>query len=939
MAGPGLPSGAQGVAQEADFVGRLQELEAIGRCRAEAALGMPWMVVVEGEPGIGKTALAQRALAAGPDMLKICWSACDRSEQDYPYGVVDQILSRLPGAEFGAQRPATAPTSSPFAVGTDLLTALAGAAESGPLAVVIDDIPWADEESLKALSFVLRRLYSEPILTVITARTQDTRASATAEPGVPAHGGWHTVTRGAARVLPLRLIGLSREETAQMAAAGSGAALSQQAVGRLWEHTAGHPLYLRSLLAEAGPQALANPARPLPVPSTLNELVRRTLNRLPAEACRLVQALAVLDTATPLATAARLAGLTDATAALDAALAGGLLQWQPEHPTTPLRIHHQLQRDAIYQAISPTHRHALHAAAATMADPDRAWDHLVAAAVTTDPELADRLSAEATRQTAQGRHHRAATLQLWAADLSSTRDTREHHLITAATHLLLVQALARAQTLREAVESCAPTLKRDAVLGYMAGLAGDLATADRLLAPAAETADPATREIAATWLGFVHILRTDGRKGAAVLYPVVGRLPSSTAAHYARGALALSLGLADGPLAGLVVMAESGLSEPTDQLAHTNSPLLMFRGLLRVCAGVLGAGIDDLATLAARQRADSNLSSFSSALFTLSLGRYLTGRWAEAAVSADHALMVAETVGQPWGLAPSHAVAAMAYTQQGHHEQAASHLVASRKSADWFPEYDGLFPVVAAAVAAQARADWPAMREALQPLNDPAFAPGMRRLRPLLWTALYVEALTATDVRPTPDDLRNAETALAVIDRLASGAPALAATHRWLHGRLAAARGDTETALQYYREGLETPSHDGDDIPLHRAFLHHDLARHFVTVSSPDAAARHLEQAHNAYTALGAAPHAQRAAHELTSLRPTIVLSGASELATALTEREHAVAQLAADGLTNNEIARTLFVSPKTVEYHLSHVYTKLRLTSRRQLRDVSGIM
>ncbi|MER7575550.1 AAA family ATPase [Streptomyces sp. NPDC126514] len=937
----GTPTVVPGALWEG-FAGRSQQLEAIGRCRAEAAAGTPWVVVIEGEPGIGKTALARRALAPGPDGTRVCWSGCDRSEQDYPFGVVDQLLRRLPRTATGAQNPVSSPSpaASPFAVGADLLTALAAAAEAAPLAVVIDDVAWADDASLKVLSFLLRRLHSEPVLLVVTARTGDTGTSTgpAGRPGEATPQDWDVLTRGAAHVLPLRLTGLTAEETGRVAAAAGCRGLGRAALDRLWEHTAGNPLYLRSLIAEGGPGALADLTRALPVPSTLNALVRHTLNRLPADARRLIEALAVLDATTPLTTTAQLADLPDATAALDAALASGLIQWQPDQPTTPLRIHHPLQRDAVYQAITPLRRRALHTTAATLADPDRAWDHEVAAATGADLELASRLAAEADRQAARGSHHRAATLELWAADLSPTRDAREHHLIAAATRLLAAQAIARATTLREDVQRCAPGPARDAALGYMAAMGGDLVTAERLLAPAAAVAtDPATRLTAAVWLGGIHLLRGDGPRAAAVLRPVVDQIPPGPAAHTARGFLASAASAADGASAGLAVMAGVGLPEQANQVAHADSALLTYRGFVRVWAGHLGSGVDDLGTLTARQRTDGNIIVYPEEHYMLGFGRYLTGRWEDAVISAGHAVLVADTLEQPHGLAPGHAAAAMVHAQQGHRPQAESHIAASRQSAGLFPELTGLYPVLAEAVLAQTRADWPAMRRALHSLGDPA-APVLR-LRQVLWLPLYVEALTASDHRPPAGDLRQAGVALAVFDRLADHAPALVATSHWLNGRLAATQGDTETAQSHYRAGLTTPARDGDDIPLHRGFLHHDLARLLLVAAGSTGghkeAAHHLQQAYHAYTALGAGPHAQRAIHDLNLHHPATPATpaGPPDLTAVLTEREHAVAHLAAQAMTNNEIARELFVSPKTVEYHLGHVYTKLRLTGRRQLR------
>ncbi|MER7577985.1 hypothetical protein [Streptomyces sp. NPDC126514] len=116
---------------------------------------------------------------AGPDHLVMCRAACDRAEQDFPYGAVDQLLRRLPPGTTGLGElvHALTPTASPFAVGADLLDVLAAVADTAPLAVLVDDVPWADDHSLKALAFVLRRCYAERLLVVLTARTPGTVGS------------------------------------------------------------------------------------------------------------------------------------------------------------------------------------------------------------------------------------------------------------------------------------------------------------------------------------------------------------------------------------------------------------------------------------------------------------------------------------------------------------------------------------------------------------------------------------------------------------------------------------------------------------------------------------------------------------------------------------------------------------------------------------------
>jgi predicted ATPase len=175
------------------------------------------------------------------------------------------------------------------------------------------------------------------------------------------------------------------------------------------------------VLADVPPGGLADLGAPLPVPSSLAAVVQCSLSRLPDPSRRLAQALAVLDAQVPLALAGQVAQVEDPALALGPLLEAGLVEWSPAEASSPVRIGHQLQRKAIYNAIAPAHRRDLHISAVDLVDADGAWRHRVAAADHTDPALAEALEAEATRQQQAGQIQRAATLLLWAADLSPTR--------------------------------------------------------------------------------------------------------------------------------------------------------------------------------------------------------------------------------------------------------------------------------------------------------------------------------------------------------------------------------------------------------------------------------------------------------------------------------------------------------------------------------------
>lgn len=928
------------VGDRALFVGRSEELTLLTRFRAAAAEGTPSLVVVEGDAGVGKTALAQQALAPGPDGLIAVWARCDRVEQDWPYAVLDQWLRRLPRGTDGLHELSalTRRGAPPLAVGQELLGVLAAVSDAAPLGLVVDDVPWADEQSLATLGFVLRRLWSERLLVVVTARSSPVVEGSAGETGADDSGNaleWRALARSATNSERILLRGLSAAEAGELARARTGTALNDASAARLLERTGGNPLHLRTLLGQVTARELQDMTGSLPIPASLEVAINHQLNALPADSLRLVEALAVLETQVPLPLAGRLAGLSDPATALGPALWAGLVAWDADEPTTPVRLQHALQRDAIYQSLAPPVRRELHKAAAGLVGEDAAWAHRVAAADYRDAVLADGLATEADRQIQAGRVNRAATLLLWAADLAPTRLDHEEHLIAAVTALLSGFAYTRARVHRDAVAGCAPSPLRDAVLGHLAMNDGDLGSAERYLARALSVEHDATVAVlAGTWLGMVYLWQADGPRAASVLRRTLADC-DPVHAHRVRGMLSFAVGFSDGPRAGLHVIEEAGLPAGAADVSSGDTLLLRFRGTLRVLAGELQEGIDDLTSFIARSRASTQtFPGHIIEYYILSFAQYLTGRLDDAAINADQALLIADAEGQTLGFAPAHAAAATVSAQQGNWPKAQAASAACEQWAAVYPSQLTFFPPLARAVRAQAQGDHAAVVSTLMEFDD---EDGLQSAYSLLWLPLLVEALTATDRpgRPSPEEVLAATTATRRFADLASKAPALTLTAEWLRGRLAAARGDTGTALTHYRAGLNDPSRATGEIALHRAFLRRDLARLLITLDGHEERAEaldHLRHAAGYFTAIGAVPHAQRCNEILPPQGPPSDTERPPDPLTALTEREHATAHLASQGMTNPEIARELFVSPKTVEYHLGKVYTKLGLTSRREL-------
>ncbi|MBX9399285.1 ATP-binding protein [Streptomyces sp. TRM72054] len=145
-----LPSGWSGWGGW--FVGRESELAALKRCGQRTAQGVPWLAVVEGEAGIGKSALIRHVLASGEDETRrVYWVRCDPFERDLSYSAIDQLLHRLPRNISGLSDliAALVPQATPWSIGAELLTVLASASDDIPLVLVIDDLPHIDDQSFQ----------------------------------------------------------------------------------------------------------------------------------------------------------------------------------------------------------------------------------------------------------------------------------------------------------------------------------------------------------------------------------------------------------------------------------------------------------------------------------------------------------------------------------------------------------------------------------------------------------------------------------------------------------------------------------------------------------------------------------------------------------------------------------------------------------------------
>ena len=177
------------------FVGRAAELARMAEVVSRVEAGQPWLVAIEGDPGVGKTSLARHCLAQAPG-LRVLSARADQAEADLDFGLVDQLLRAAgTGTPPAGAADVTGSPASSFAVGARLLEVVGGEQLSGGLAIVVDDLQWADRKSVEALTFMLRRLSVDPVLAVVIYRGHPAAPGQRRVP-VPARRAVHRPDRG-----------------------------------------------------------------------------------------------------------------------------------------------------------------------------------------------------------------------------------------------------------------------------------------------------------------------------------------------------------------------------------------------------------------------------------------------------------------------------------------------------------------------------------------------------------------------------------------------------------------------------------------------------------------------------------------------------------------------------------------------------------------------
>ncbi|MFJ3310952.1 AAA family ATPase [Streptomyces sp. NPDC086549] len=903
------------------FFGRAEELSQMGARLVWAARGEPQVVLIEGPAGIGKTSLV-RCFLAGPAADDcILQASGDELEMQLPYGVITQLIphQRQAVADVGASLP------DPIAVGASLIDALGKFQDRAPVILVIDDVQWADTPSLHAITFVLRRLRVDRVLTVLVTRDAT-------DPRLP--HGLHRILEEdtTARVT---LAGLGVAELAALNQALGLSPLPRWSLARLRDHTCGNPLHTKALLQQYPGELLSAGDTILPAPRRYERLVAERLDGCAPCTRRLVGAASVLGMSSPLHLAAELGAVPDPLEALAEAMTRELLVEDAVGAMSKAAFPHPLLRAAVYRGLDPGERSRLHLLVAGLsADPTISLQHRVCAAVGPDSDLADELGRFAAQQAAEGAWSAAASSAMSAARLCPDRGRSAQWMLQAVEHLLLAGDISQAAELEQEVREADPSAEQHYVLGHLALTAGRLDEARRELSACWESCDAATGtetlRKAAEQLAWVCLIQGDAPNIIDWARRGLG-LPPGTRSSFLRDSLAIGLAVSGEYEEAMKTLAHLPLSGPRNRPEQLDG--LLARGMLQLWNGQLSEARRDLQdTFASHRRGGLPYAALVSLGF-LTDAEYRAGLWDDAVAHGTQAVSLAEDTDQVSILAVVHAVTAFPLAGRGDFQAAEAHARAASVHAQILGDInDTAFAATALAMVHTARGDYENVVTGLSPFlrQEAVHRHGVEEVGLLPWRPLLAEALVCTG--------RAAEAA----DVLIPYERRAAERRRWLdqaaaarcRGLMEEALGNSEAAERAFRAGLahcergEPCFEEALLLLAFGAFLRRARRR-------ADAAAV-LEPASQTFHRLRAKPYLERCDRELAGCG-RVAARREDVTHPVLTSQELTVCRLAMQGMTNRQIARELFLSVKTIEYHLGNAYAKLGITSRMGLIDKLG--
>ncbi len=901
------------------LLNRQKERAALDRLLRDLRAGRGGALVVRGEAGVGKSALLDWAVGAAADM-RVVRAAGVESEMELAFASVHLLcaplldwLERLPGPQrdalgiaFGL-RAGAAPDR--FLVGVAVLTLLSEVAQDRPLLCVVDDAQWLDRTSAQVLAFAARRLLAEPVGLIFAAR----------EPGEEFRG------------LPdVEVRGLPDQDARTLLRSAVRFRLDEQVVDRIVAETNGNPLALLELPRGLSPAQLAGGLGLVGArvpPARIEQRFRRRLAALPADTRLLMLVAAAEPAGDPVLVWRAAERLGIPAAAAMAAQTDGLLEIGAR-----VRFRHPLMRSAVYSAASLPQRQAVHRALAEVTDRDRdpdrrAW-HLAAAASGPDEEVAAELERSAGRAQARGGMAAAAALLQRAVELTAEPGSRSLRGLAAAQASLQagasdaaaeLLAIAAAGPLDELQQARAALLRGQIAFASTAG-----SDAPALLIKVAQQLEPLDAVLARqTYLDAWAAALFAGRfAGAGDLYEVAR---AARSAPPTAGAPRLSDLLLD----GLAVLVTDGRAQAGPLLSRA----------AQLCAG-------EEITMEDRVR-------WATAAAAAAMVVWDEERWHTIAARVIQSCREAGLLAQ---LVISVNAAAVVTVWRGDFTAAASLIaeaeaIAAATGTDFAP-YAAVFltgfqgaeaeatPMIEA-VNADARAAGQGIGIQWSQLASAILDNGLGRYETALAQAqqaaehapeLFISAWALPELIEAASRTGQTRLAADALGRLAE-ATSVGQTDwgRGIYARSRALLSDGADAEGCYREAIDRLSRTRLCPELARAHL---LYGEWLRRGGRRGEARaQLRTAYDLFDGIGMEAFAERARRELRATGETVHKHTAGPH-DQLTPQEDQIARLARAGLSNGEIAAQLFLSARTVQYHLGKVFAKLEISSRHGLQQ-----
>ena len=901
--------------------GRDAERSRIGELLDGARKSRSAVLVISGEPGVGKSALLEDARDQADDIRVLSGTGVE-TEANLPFAALHQIvrpvlgrIENLPQPQAAALRGALGlaegGSDDRFLVSLATLSLLADAAESRPLLCLVDDAQWLDDASADALVFAARRLEAEGIVILFAAREGELRRFEA--PGLA----------------ELQLGGLDPAAAGALIDRHAGAALSLEIRDRLVAETDGNPLALLELssaLSEAQLSGAETLLAPIPVSAKVERAFLARVHRLSAETQTLLLVAAADDTgelATVLRAAAQLGAGADA---FDGAEQAGLAHVHG----TRLELRHPLVRSAVYQAAPLSQRQAAHRALANVLDGEvdadrRAW-HRAAASVEADPSVGEELEQAAERARQRSGFAAASLAYERAASLAANEEQRARRLTAAAESAWLAGRVERTLTLLEAarplVSEPIQRADMDRFLGLIEMTRGVPADACRLLLRSAREVASIDEERALQLLNLAGLAAAyAGDKDAAVAIAEVARGLANQQIPFLRMLALLLIGLgahAEGDFADAAprLRVALDLAEELDDDAASEQPVaLLFAGRAALYLGDDSAAFRTHQEAAARARASGLLSIVTQILPRLATTEVWAGRWSSAAANAREGIQLARQMGQHDVVAQQLVMLALLAALRGAEDECRSLAAESRE--------------LASARGLGIVAEFAHWALALLELGLGRGEEALRRFRQISTTmVVFWAGLDRIEAAIRAGERETARAWLGVFEPWAESSAAPWARAVVLHCRALLSDDESETG-RLFLAALAAHSHAARPFEHARSELAYG---EFLRRARRRVEARtHLQAALDSFEGLGATLWAERARVELRASGQTARKRDPSTRAD-LTAQELQIARFVAEGVTNREVAAQLFLSPRTIDFHLRNVYRKLGISSRTAL-------